>query len=187
MPPAPINLEPFRAQIELRIAAGQTHAKIREWLATEGIQIGRNAFSQRCVAWEASRYTRTPATDPSLAAAIDTAFHTSEHDDSTIARNITAQGIPTTRNQVEEVRLAHGWLRRGSSHTQLADARAETFALVKEALQQGTVRCYCRGLLRTYLRVVYRHQARDDDVRDALAALDAAGTESRRKGPQQET
>src|SRR5256885_17072799 len=72
MPPAPINLEPFRAQIELRIAAGQTHAKIREWLATEGIQIGRNAFSQRCVAWEASRYTRTPATDPSLAAAIDT-------------------------------------------------------------------------------------------------------------------
>src|SRR2546423_10558015 len=53
MPPAPINLEPFRAQSEPRIAAGQTHAKIREWLATEGIQIGRNAFSQRCVAWEA--------------------------------------------------------------------------------------------------------------------------------------
>jgi hypothetical protein len=117
MPPAPINLEPFRAQIELRIAAGQTHAKIREWLATEGIQIGRNAFSQRCVAWEASRHTRTPAIDPALVAAIDTAFHTSEHDDSTIARNVTAQGIPTTRNQVEEIRLAHGWLRRGSTHT----------------------------------------------------------------------
>jgi hypothetical protein len=59
----------------------------------------------------------------------------------------------------------------------------ETFALVEQALQQGTVRCYGRGLLRTYLRVVYRHQAREDDVRDALAALDVVGTESRRKGP----
>ena len=117
MPPAPINLEPFRAQIELRIAAGQTHAKIREWLATEGIQIGRNAFSQRCVAWEASRHTRTPAIDPALVAAIDTAFHTSEHDDSTIARNIAAQGIPTTRNQVEDRVRCH-WITRPKTTAQ---------------------------------------------------------------------
>jgi hypothetical protein len=45
------------------------------------------------------------------------------------------------------------------------------------------VRCYDRGLLRTYLRVTHRRQARDDDVRDALSTLDTAGTESRRKGP----
>src|SRR5256885_13475975 len=68
---APINLDPFRAQIELRIAAGQTHAKIREWLARDGMQIGKKSFSQRCVAWEASRYTRKPATDLALLAAIN--------------------------------------------------------------------------------------------------------------------
>ena len=178
-----MNLDLFRARIEQRIAAGETHTQIRRWLATEGIKISKNIFSKRCVAWEASRRTRTPATDPALVSEIDTAFHTTYHDDQMIARNITAQGLPTTRNQVEEIRLAHGWLRRRNDHTQLADARAETFALVKQALQQGTVRCYGRGLLRTYLRVVYHHQAREDDVRDALAALDVVGTESRRRGP----
>ena len=37
--------------------------------------------------------------------------------------------------------------------------------------------------MRTYLRVAHHHHAREDDVRDALAMLDAAGTTSRRKGP----
>jgi len=54
--------------------------------------------------------------------------------------------------------------------------------MVDQALKQGGVRCYGRGLLRTYLRVKFRHSAREDDVRDALVMLDAAGTESRRKG-----
>jgi hypothetical protein len=61
--------------------------------------------------------------------------------------------------------------------------RAETFALTKQALHEGVVRCYGRGLLRTYLRIKYRHNAREDDVRDAIATLDTPGTESRRKGP----
>jgi rhodanese-related sulfurtransferase len=80
------------------------------------------------------------------------------------------------------VRLAHGWRRRANNDDQLAAARAETFTLVEQALQQGEVRCYGRGLFRTYLQVKYHHNAREDDVRDALAALDAVGVESRRKG-----
>jgi hypothetical protein len=39
------------------------------------------------------------------------------------------------------------------------------------------------SFLRTYLRIKYRHNAREDDVRDAIATLDIPGTESRRKGP----
>jgi hypothetical protein len=54
---------------------------------------------------------------------------------------------------------------------------------VEQALRQGVIRCYGRGLLRAYLRIKFHHNAREDDVRDALAMLDAAGTSSRRKGP----
>src|SRR3954447_15876844 len=61
--------------------------------------------------------------------------------------------------------------------------RQETFTLVEQALREGVVHCYGRGLLRTYLRVKFHRNAREDDVRDALAMLDAAGTESPRRGP----
>ena len=110
--------------------------------------------------------------------AIEAAFHTTHHDDEVIAQNITAQGLPTTRNQVREIRLAHSWRRRNDNDSQSANLRQETFTLVEQALRQGVVRCYGRGLLRAYLRIKFRHNAREDDVRDALAMLDAAGTES---------
>jgi hypothetical protein len=49
--------------------------------------------------------------------------------------------------------------------------RAVTFALTKQAFHEGVVRCYSRGLLRTYLRIKYRHNAREDDVRDTFITL----------------
>jgi hypothetical protein len=61
------------------------------------------------VAWETSSRTRTAASEPALLAAIEQEFFTTHHDDQAIADAITAQGLSTTRNQVEEVRLAHGW------------------------------------------------------------------------------
>jgi hypothetical protein len=183
MPRPRKNLDEFRDEIERRIANKHTHNKIRSWLASQGVIVSKNTFSSRCVAWESSRRTRIAASNPALVSAIDAAFHTTYHNDQTIADNIASQGITTTRNQVEEVRLAHGWRRRGGNDGQLAISRAETFSFVEEALQQGVVRCYGRGLLRAFLRVKYRHQAREDDVRDALAQLDPAGTEARRKGP----
>jgi hypothetical protein len=51
------------------------------------------------------------------------------------------------------------------------------------ALHKGVVRFYGRELLRTYLRLKFQHNAREDDVRDALATLDIHRTASRRKGP----
>jgi hypothetical protein len=59
--------------------------------------------------------------------------------------------------------------------------RTKTFTLVKTVLYQDVIRCYGRGLLRTYLRIKYHHNVREDDVRDVLAMLDVLGTESRRK------
>lgn len=103
-------------------------------MATNGVIVSKNTLSTRCVAWEASRRSRTAASEPALVSAIETAFHPTQHDDETIARNVTAQGIPTTRNQVREIRLANNWRRRGNDDAQIANARSETFALVAQAL-----------------------------------------------------
>jgi hypothetical protein len=46
--------------------------------------------------------TRTAGTNAVLIKAVERAFHTTNHSDQMIADNITAQGISTTRNQVEE-------------------------------------------------------------------------------------
>lgn len=79
--------------------------------------------------------------------------------------------------------MTHGRRRRAYDYEQLIQKRAETFALIEQALQQGECRCYGRGLLKTYLPVKHHHNARDDDVRDALAQLDEKGMASRRRGP----
>jgi hypothetical protein len=129
MPRPRKNLDEFRAEIELRVTNGQTQKEICSYLATEGLRVSRNTLSARCVAWEAIRYSKTSVSEPALVSAVETAFHTTHHNDETIARNITTQGIPTTQSQVKKVRLAHGWRRRANNDDQLATTRAETFTL----------------------------------------------------------
>ena len=98
MPRPRKDLDAFRDKIERRIASKHTHNSIRSWLAGEGLIISKNTFSARCVAWEASRRTRTAGTSTALIEGVETAFHTTNHSDQTIADNITASGLPTTRN-----------------------------------------------------------------------------------------
>ncbi len=164
MPRVAINLEIYQLEIKLRIDAGITQSKIREWLLTKGISISKKAFSRQIVHWEASRLTHTSPDNPALLSAIQLAINTTQHSDQKIANNITDSGIFTTRNQVEEIRLAQGWRRRGFDENQLATKRAETFALVSQALQKGESRCYGRRLLKTYLQIKFHHNARDDDI-----------------------
>lgn len=183
MPRVAIKLEIYQPEIKLRIDAGITQSKIRECLLTKGISISKNAFSRQIVYWEASRRTHTSPDNPALLSAIRLAINTTQHSDQKIANNITDSGIFTTRNQVEEIRLAKGWHRRGFDENQLATKRAEAFALVSQALQKGESRCYGRRLLKTYLQIKFHHNARDDDIRDSLSQLDEKGTQSRRSGP----
>lgn len=74
-------------------------------------EVSRITLQRRIVAWEASRGTSTSASDPELVSAIEAVFHTTQHDDQTIAHYITSQEILTTQNQAKEIRLAHGWRR----------------------------------------------------------------------------
>jgi len=181
MPRPMVELDSFRNEIERRIKAHHTQTQILSWLAGQGCRISRNTLSARVNAWEASRQSRTPDSDVALLAAVELAYNTTHDDDEAIAAAIVSQGIHTTQNQVKRLRLANGWLHRQNA-AGVADKRAETFALVRQSLEEGTIRSYGRGLLQSYLRL-QGHHAREDDVRDALAHYDPEGTAARRRGP----
>jgi hypothetical protein len=131
MPRPRIDLKAFRDKIERRVAQKHTHYKILSWLAGKGLIVSKNTLSTRIMAWDVSRRTRTVGTNTTLIEAVEIAFYTTNHNDQTIADNINAQGIPTTRNQVEKIRLRHGWRRRANNDDQLAKIRAVIFALTK--------------------------------------------------------
>ena len=57
-------------------------------------------FSKRIVDWKMSHSSAILATNPALVTAIEEAFHTTEHDDHTIAQDLMSQGIATTHRQV---------------------------------------------------------------------------------------
>lgn len=181
MPRPPKDFDQFRDEIERRLAQGHTQSQIRNWLAARGVRVSKNTLSTRIVSWKASRHSRTADSNPALLAAIETEYHTTHHDDRAIAEAITAQGLHTTERQVKRLRLANGWRHRHRGDNIVAQ-RQETFVQVRQALQEGTVRCYGRGLLQTYLRL-QDHHAREDDVRDALAHFDAEGTTARGRRP----
>jgi hypothetical protein len=125
MPRAFIGLDVFKAEIQDRIAAGEFQKDVRRWLAAKGIQIHRNTLSTRLLDWQGTS-TQVASTDAALVAEVDSAFHTTLHDDQTVADNIAASGIPTTQRQVKRIRLAHGWRRRANTDDQLADRKTKT-------------------------------------------------------------
>jgi hypothetical protein len=83
-----------------------THtARIRSSLAGEGLIVSKGTLQSRCVAWEATPRTRTAGTNTTLIEAMETAFHTTDHRDQTIADNIAATGLPTTHNQIKDINI----------------------------------------------------------------------------------
>jgi glycerate kinase len=115
MPRPRIDLKAFRDDIERRIASNHTHKQIRSWLAGQGVIISKGTLQARYVAWETTRRTTTAGTNTPLIKAVEAAFHTTNHSNQTIADNITASGLHTTRNQVKEIRLRHSWRRRANN------------------------------------------------------------------------
>ena len=130
------ELDEFKAEIQLQFAEGQSYNDIRRWLAGKGVRISKTTLCSRVVEWQGKTAT-TLSSDINLVSEVDSAFHATHHDDKTIAANVNAIGIPTTHRQVKRIRLAHGWRRRSDTNDQLADSRAETFALAQTSQTLG--------------------------------------------------
>ena len=76
-----VDIDPWRDETERRIAQKHTHRQILDWLAGEGVIVGKNTFSSQMVAWDASRQTRTAGTNTLLIKEVERAFYTTNHSD----------------------------------------------------------------------------------------------------------
>ena len=71
--------------------------------------MNRKTLSRRLKDWNASRYTQLSSIKPILVPAIDAAFHTTQDNDDTIARNLTDQGMSISSREVKKIRLENDW------------------------------------------------------------------------------
>jgi hypothetical protein len=181
MPRPAIDLDPFRDEIQRRVLVEKQPLRdIVKWLAEQGCSTTTQTISRRCRLWGASRRPTVSSKDPALIAAVQEQFSSTFDNDTTIAKTLNAQGIQTSRNQVHEIRLKHGWHRRTNHEADRAEARRETFKRVKQAIDDGVVRPHNRDAIRKALIKHYRYHAREGDVREALKLLNPEGITTRK-------
>lgn len=65
MPRPQIDLDLFKAEIQRRIAGGESQKDIRRWLATKDVQIHRNTLASRLAEWQ-GKSTPVLSTDAGL-------------------------------------------------------------------------------------------------------------------------
>src|SRR2546423_6533089 len=181
MPRLAIDLDRFRDEIERRVLVQkQPHRDIVKWLAEQGCQTTTQTLVRRCRLWGASRRPKVSSDDPALIAAIREQFSNTFDNDTTISRTLNARGIHTSRNQVNAIRLKHGWHRRNIEEADRAAAKRETFNRVKQAIDEGVVRPHNREAIRKALMKHYHYHAREGDVREALKELNPEGITARK-------
>jgi hypothetical protein len=181
MPRPPIDLDKYRDEIERRVLVQkQRHKDIVKWLAEQGCQTTTQTLLRRCRLWGASRRPTVSSDDPLLIAAIQEQFSSTFDNDSTISKTLNARGIQTSRNQVNEIRLKHGWHRRTIDEGDRAEAKRETFNMVKQAIDEGIVRPHNREAIRKALMNHYHYHAREGDVREALKVLNPESITARK-------
>src|SRR5271154_3715612 len=117
--------------------------------------------------------TQVPITDE-LAKRVNYLFHHSLLSDSQIAIKIAEEdGIQTSANQVQEIRLLFGWHRQNLTLTQSTAHQQLTQQYVGQ-LVAGEGRSFGRRWAMTYLRR-RGHRARQLDVADTLRLFDPEG------------
>ena len=178
MPRAQAIPTQMRADIEhLIIIEKRSHSAVLNWLATRGVHCDARTLKRYCRKWNISRQA-----PEEVVSFIDTEFHTTLHDDSTIARHLNERGFSVSARQVRRIRTAQGWKHRTRDSEERQQNWSETFHRVGQALAEGTVRSYGREMVQSNLRREQGYRAREDDVRNALKLQDPAGTETRKPG-----
>jgi hypothetical protein len=180
MPKPQLIPDELRLDLErLILVEKQPHSVVLNWLAEKGVICQARTLKAYCKKWNISRHV---AFSDTVVSFIDTAFHTTLHSDTMIARQLNDQGFPISARQVRSVRTAKGWKHRTRGSEERQQNWTETFNRVGEALAEGTVRSYGREMVQSNLRQQQGYRAREDDVRNALKLQDPVGTETRKPG-----
>jgi len=177
MPRPPKDLTPWKDDIVKKVRQKETLHEIKRWLLTQGCNVGLSTLKAATKDWGATR--RAESATPQIVEIIQFEFHHTTDTDEEIAITLAEAGHQSSRNQVKEIRLKHGWLRRADTYEQMIQQRAATFTTVEQSLAEGTTRSYGKGFFKTAL-LHQGHRVRNDDLQDAMQLLDKPGTESRK-------
>src|SRR4051812_28120940 len=108
MPRAQAIPDHLRADLErLIIVEEQPHSAVLDWLVTKGVICQARTLKAYCKKWHISRQA-----PEAVVSFIDTEFHTTLHDDATIARQLNERGFHVSARQVRRIRTAKGWRHR---------------------------------------------------------------------------
>jgi hypothetical protein len=183
--PTPPNLtiDHFQPQLSRLKEEGLTNKQLLDWLLEEeGIQCTLRTLERRLQEWGVRRnaMTQVPITDE-LAERVNYLFHHTLLSDSQIAIKIAEEdGLQSSANQVQEIRLLFGWHRRNLTPTQGTTQQQLTQQHVGQLIT-GEGRSFGRGWAMTYLRR-RGYRARQVDVTNALRSLDPEGVARRAPG-----
>jgi hypothetical protein len=156
--------------------AGHTHNEILSWLQEMGIRVSLSTLSRRLRDWGLRRRTKVTVSDE-LAERVNFLFHHTLLSDSQIASKIADEdGLETTENQVQEIRLLFGWERQNLTPNTVPQQITQQYV---HQLVTGEGRSFGRRWAMTYLRHRFGHRARQLDVANALKLLDPEGVASR--------
>jgi hypothetical protein len=178
-----LTIDHFQPQLSRLKEEGLTNKQLLNWLLEEeGIQCTLRTLKRRLQQWGVRRnaVTQVPITDE-LAERVNYLFHHSLLSDSQIAIKIAEEdGLQTSANQVQEIRLLFGWHRQNLTPTQSTAQQQLTQQYVGQ-LVAGEGRSFGRRWAITYLRR-RGYRARQLDVADALKLFDPEGVARRVPG-----
>jgi hypothetical protein len=161
---------------------GIPNNEVLSWLQERGITVGDTTLRMRLKEWGWSKKTTVPQS-PELISRVNHLFHHTLLSDSQIAERIAEEdGLPTTKNQIYEIRMRHGWKRATFDRTAQADQKQRTQELIQDLVLVGPGRSFGRIWSQTYLRQKLGYRARRNDVAAALKHVDPEGVASRQPG-----
>ena len=174
-----VKLEPYKEEIWKRIfEQNQKSGEIIAWLHSQGQPCCPRTYLRTTTKWGFRRRTKLKKSEitPEFVTAVRREFVNTNKNDLAIAEDMIARGFPTSRNQIQRIRLDNGYIRRCNNKEQLAQQRRETVGrvaeLVSELMQeniphQGNIRDFVTKTLRER----YNFNAREKDVRTALKIM----------------
>ena len=183
-PTAPIlTLDHFQPPLSRLNEEGLTNKQLLDWLLEEKeIQCTLRSLERRLQQWgvRCNAMTQVPITDK-LAERVNYLFHHSLLSDSQIAIKIAEEdGLQSSANQVQEIRLLFGWHRQNLTPTQSTAQQQLAQQYVGQFIA-GEGRYFGRRWAITYLRR-RGHRARQLNVTNAPRLFDPEGVTHRVPG-----
>jgi hypothetical protein len=151
--PSHLQVDDFQLQITHMKRDGHTHNQVLSWLRDQGVIIGITSLKERLQIWGVRRSTRVRFSDE-LAERVNWLFHHTLLSDSQIASKIADEdGLETTENQGQEIRLLFGWERQNLTPSTVPQQTTEQYIhqLIISKGRSFTSRRYLRTPTRNWM------------------------------------